>query len=283
MRAPASAERSSNDLVPAPVYVNMELGLDGNAALVTASSRGLGLASAKALASEGVNVTICGTSEEHLAAAEEAIDDLGGGDVITRRADITDPDDVEALVDVTVEAYGGLDHVVTSAGGVPSGTFLDMDEHDWYAAYDMLVMSHVWTLQNAHPHLVESDAGTVVAITSRSVVEPIDNLVLSNSVRRAVLGSMKSISREWAPDVRANVVMPGPHETGRIEDLIEQGIERGDFDDYEEGLADWADGIPMERIGDPAELGDVVTFLSSERASYVTGTAVPVDGGRMRS
>jgi len=261
----------------------MDLGLDGNAALVTASSRGLGFASAKALAREGANVTVCGTGEEHLAAAEEELEALGGGDVIARQADITDPDDVADLVDVTVEAYGGLDHVVTSAGGVPSGPFLEMDEHDWYAAYDMLVMSHVWTLKRAHPHLVESDAGSVVAITSTSVVEPIENLVLSNAVRRAVLGSVKTVAREWAPDVRANVVLPSAFETGRLEDLVEQGIERGEHDSYEAGLADWAAPIPMDRVGDPMELGDAVAFLASERASFVTGAALPIDGGRMRS
>jgi len=261
----------------------MDLGFDGSSALVTASSRGLGFGSARALAREGANVTVCGTSEAALAEAEAELEAVGGGDVIARRADITDPDDVVELVDVTVEAYGGLDHVVTSAGGVPSGAFLDMDDRDWYAAYDMLVMSHVWTLRAAYPHLVESDAGSVVAITSTSVAEPIENLVLSNAVRRAVVGSVKTVAREWAPDVRANVVLPGAHETGRIEDLLEQAIDRGEYEDYEEGLADWADPIPLGRIGDPGAFGDVVAMLASERASFVTGAALPVDGGRTRS
>lgn len=261
----------------------MDLGLDGNAALVTASSRGLGFASAKALAREGANVTICGTSEAALDEAAAELSELGGGGVVARQADVTDRDDVFDLVDVTVEAYGGLDHVVTSAGGVPSGAFADMDERDWYAAYDVLVMSHVWTLKAAHPHLVEGDAGSVVSITSTSVVEPIENLVLSNSVRRAVLGTVETVAREWAPDVRANTVLPGAHETGRIRDLVEQAIERGEYEDYEEGLADWAAPIPLGRVGDPMELGDVVAFLSSERASFVTGAALAVDGGRTRS
>ncbi|MEF8774037.1 MAG: SDR family oxidoreductase [Halobacteriales archaeon] len=261
----------------------MDLGIDGNAALVTASSRGLGFASAKALAREGANVTVCGTTEEHLDAAEAELADLGGGDVIARTADVTDPDEVRALVDVTVDAFGGLDHVVTSAGGVPSGAFLNMSDRDWYQAYDTLVMSHVWTLRAAHSHLVESDAGSVVSITSTSVREAIDGLVLSNAVRRAVVGSVKTVAREWAPAVRANAVLPGAHETGRIEDLIEQGIERGEYDSYEAGLADWAADIPLDRIGDPMELGDAVAFLSSDRASFVTGAALPVDGGTLRS
>jgi glucose 1-dehydrogenase/3-oxoacyl-[acyl-carrier protein] reductase len=261
----------------------MDLGLDGNAALVTASSSGLGLASATALAREGANVTICGRTEERLEAAGEEIEAVAAGDVMTRQADVTDPDDVTDLVETTAEAFGGLDHVVTSAGGVPSGPFLETDERDWYGAYDTLVMSAVWTCWEAHPYLVESEAGTVTCITSTSVEEAIDGLVLSNAVRRAVIGLVKTLAREWAPEVRANVVMPGAHETPRIESLIEQAMERDEFDTYEDGLDSWADPIPMDRIGDPMELGDAVAFLSSRRASFVNGASMPVDGGRMRS
>ncbi|WP_423743648.1 SDR family oxidoreductase (plasmid) [Haladaptatus sp. SPP-AMP-3] len=261
----------------------MDLGLEGNTALVTASSSGLGLASAKALAREGANVVICARSEDGLASAEEEIADLGGGDVLAVPTDITDPDEIEALVEATVEEFGGLDHLVTSAGGPPSGPFLDTTERDWYAAYDLLVMSVVWLTKRAHPHLVESDAGTVVNITSTSVREAIDGLVLSNAVRRGVIGLMQTQAREFAPDVRVNAVLPGAHETPRIQDLVEAALERGEYDSYEEGLADWASDIPMGRVGDPMELGDTVAFLSSERASFVNGVALPIDGGRLRS
>ncbi len=271
------------DMPPGPVVSRMDLGLDGNAALVTASTSGLGLASARALAREGANVAICGRTKSDLDEAKATVEADGGGDVMARQADITDPDDVEDLVETTAEAYDGIDHVVTSAGGVPSGAFLDTDDRDWYRAYDMLVMSHVWTLRAAHQHLTESDAGSVVSITSTSVSEAIDGLVLSNAVRRAVVGTIDTIAREWAPDVRANVVMPGAHETPRIEELIEQALDRGEYDSYEAGLEDWAAPIPLGRIGDPMELGDVVAFLSSERASFVTGATLPIDGGRTRS
>ncbi len=257
--------------------------MDGNAAVVTASTSGLGLASAEALVREGANVAICGRDPDRLDEARERLASLDGGDVLARQADVTNPSDVDDLVDATADAYGGVDHLVTSAGGVPSGAFLDMEDRDWYSAYDTLVMSHVWTLEAAHPYLAESDAGSVVAITSTSVREAIDGLVLSNAVRRAVLGVVKTVAREWAPDVRANAVLPGAHETPRIEELIEQALERGEYDDYDEGLADWAADIPVDRIGDPGELGDVVAFLSSPRASFVTGADVPVDGGRTRS
>ncbi|WP_440988618.1 SDR family oxidoreductase [Haloarchaeobius baliensis] len=260
----------------------MDLHLDGDAALVTASSAGLGNASALALAREGANVTICGRDPDRLADAEAEFEGLDG-DVLALEADITDPKDISALVEATVDEFGGLDHVVTSAGGPRSGPFLDMTEKDFYEAYDLLVMSAVWTVREAYPHLEASDGGSWTAITSTSVQEALDGLVLSNGVRRAVVGIAKTVAREWAPDVRANVVLPAAHETSRIEELVEQGLERGEYSTYEEGLEDWADGIPMGRIGDPDELGDVVAFLASDRASFVTGASVPVDGGRLRS
>jgi NAD(P)-dependent dehydrogenase (short-subunit alcohol dehydrogenase family) len=260
----------------------MEFELDGNAALVTASTSGLGLASAESFAAEGANVTICGRDPDRLDEARETVEAAGTGDVLPMQADITETDDIERLVSETVEAFGGLDHLVTSAGGPRSGAFLDIPEDEWYAAYDLLVMSAVRTLTEAHPHLEASDAGTWVAITSTSVREPIEGLVLSNAVRRGVTGVVETVAREFAPAVRANAVLPGSHETPRIEELVETGVERGEYDSYEEGLADWSDGIPLERVGDPRELGDAVAFLSSARASFITGTALPVDGGTLR-
>lgn len=261
----------------------MELRLDGNTALCTAASSGLGLASATALASEGADVAICGRTAANLEAAKAQLQEIGEGAVLTVEADITDPDHVAAFVEETAEELGGIDHVVTSAGGPPSGPFESMDDTDWYDAYDLLVMSAVWTLRESRPYLEDSDAGTAVAITSRSVREVIDGLVLSNSVRRAVIGLVKTLSREFAPSVRVNAVLPGAHETSRIENLIDAAVDRGEFEDYEAGYEDWAADVPLDRIGEPEELGDVVAFLSSERASYVTGTALPVDGGSIRS
>lgn len=261
----------------------MDLGLDDTTALVTASSSGLGLASAKALAREGANVTICGRTRNRLEAAGAAIEEYGFGEVLTRQADITDPDDVADLVETTVEAFGGLDHVVTSAGGVPSGPFLDTTERNWYEAYDTLVMSAVWTCWEAHPHLVASEAGSVTCITSTTVAEVTDGLVLSNAVRRGVIGLVKTLSREWSPEIRSNAVLPSAFETPRIEDLIQQSLERGEYDSYEAGRENWAEPIPMGRLGDPMELGDTVAFLASDRASFINGATVPIDGGRMRS
>jgi NAD(P)-dependent dehydrogenase (short-subunit alcohol dehydrogenase family) len=258
----------------------MELGIEGNAALVTASSSGLGKASAKALASEGAKVVVNGRDADRL---EESVEDVreaaaDGTEVVGVQADISKKDDVERLVERTVEEFGGIDHLVTSAGGPPSGPFLETTDEDWYEAFDLLVMSVVRAVREAEPHLRDG-GGTVVNITSRSVKEAIDSLVLSNSVRMSVIGLEKTLSKELAPEVRANAVLPGAHETSRIKELVEQGVERGEYDDYEEGIDEWSDGIPLGRVGKPAELGDVVAFLSSERASYLNGVAVPVDGG----
>jgi NAD(P)-dependent dehydrogenase (short-subunit alcohol dehydrogenase family) len=260
----------------------MDLELDGNAALTLASSSGLGYASAEALAREGAHVAICGRDEDRLADARADLETVGEGDVLAVQADVADAGDVERLVDETVETFGGLDHLVTSAGGPPSGPFLEMDDEDWQSAYDLLVMSVVRATRAAYPHLADG-GGSIVSITSRSVQEVIDGLVLSNSVRRAVIGLMKTQAREFAPEVRVNAVLPGAHETGRIEDLIEQSVERGEFDSYEAGRAEWSEGVPLERVGDPRELGEAVAYLCSERASYISGAAIPVDGGSLRS
>lgn len=256
----------------------MDLRIDGNAALVTASSSGLGKASATALAREGANVVINGRDENRLEDAREEIADAAAGEVVAQPGDLTDSDDLDALIDRTVEEFGGLDHLVTSAGGPPSGPFLETTEEDWYDAYELLVMSVVRLVQEAAPHLRDG-GGTVVTITSRSVKEAIDSLVLSNSVRMSVIGLEKTLSQELAPEVRANAVLPGPHETARIQELVEQAVDRGEYDTYEEGLDARSESVPVDRIGDPMELGEVVTFLSSPKSSFVNGAAVPIDGG----
>jgi len=257
----------------------MDLEIAGDSALVTASSSGLGKASATALAREGANVVINGRDEDRLEAAAEEVREAATGEVLTEAGDLTDPEDTGRLVEATVEAFGGLDHLVTSAGGPPSGPFLETTDEDWYDAYDLLVMSVVRLAREAEPHLREGDGGSIVNITSRSVKEAIDSLVLSNSVRMSVIGLEKTLSKEFAPDVRVNAVLPGTHETPRIEDLVEQAVERGEYDSYEEGLADWADDVPVGRIGDPMELGDTVAFLCSPRAGFINGQSIVIDGG----
>lgn len=261
----------------------MDLHIEGDAALVTASSSGLGKASAKALAREGADVVINARNEDRLEAAAEEIREDAAGTVLTQPGDLTVTSDIEAMVDRTVEAFGAMDHLVTSAGGPPSGPFLETTEEEWLDAYELLVMSVVRLIHESADHLQSGDGGTVVNITSHSVKEAIDALVLSNSVRMSVIGLEKTLSRELAPEVRVNAVLPASHETQRIVDLIEAAVERGEYDSYEEGRQAWADDIPLGQLGDPNRLGDMVAFLSSNRAEHVTGQAIVLDGGSGRS
>jgi 3-oxoacyl-[acyl-carrier protein] reductase len=257
----------------------MDLDIEGNAALVMASSSGLGKASATALAREGANVVINGRDEERLESAAEEVRETATGEVLTRVGDLTDREDVEGLVETTVEAFGGLDHLVISSGGPTRLRFGEATDEDWYDAYDLLVMSVVRAVRAAEPHLRADGGGTTVNITSRVVKEVSPSNVLSSSVRMAVIGLEKTLSTELAPEVRANAVLPGAHRTPRITDGAEEAVERGEFDSLEDALAERAEGIPLERIGGPMELGDTVAFLSSPRSGFINGQAVVIDGG----
>lgn len=257
----------------------MDLELNGDAALVTASSSGLGKASATALAREGANVVINGRNEERLAKAKAEIEAVAAGEVIAQQGDLTVESDLDTMVETTVDEFGGLDHLVTSAGGPPSGAFLETTDEDWYQAFDLLVMSVVRLVRAAEPALREDGGGTVVNITSRSVKEAIDSLVLSNAVRMSVIGLEKTLSRELAPEIRVNAVLPGSHETSRVENLVEAAVERGEFDSYEEGMKARGESVPIGRIGDPMELGDTVAYLCSDRAGYINGQSIVLDGG----
>ncbi|WP_152040136.1 SDR family oxidoreductase [Salinigranum salinum] len=261
----------------------MDLDLDGDTAVVMASTSGLGYGVARAFVREGANVVVNGRDETKLDAARTELESMStGGGVAAVAADLTDPAAATELVTAAVDSFGGLDHVVTNSGGIPSGPFTSLSDAEWQAAFDGVVLSVVRLLRAAIPHL-EDGGGTIVSIGSRSVKEPHESLVLSSSVRPCVAGLIKSLSRELAPDVRANVVLPGPHETAGIRSHVEDGVERGSYASYDEGLASLVDDVPLERMGDPDEFGSVVAFLCSERANYVTGESLLIEGGSSRS
>ena len=261
----------------------MDLGLAGNTALVTASSSGLGKASAKALAREGANVVINGRDEQRLADAAEEIRTVASGDVVTQPGDLTNPADVERLASRPVEEFGGLDHLVTSAGGPPPMRPLEPTDDEWYEAFDLLTMSVVRLVREAADHLRSGDGGSIVAITSIAAKRAGGGNVLSNSVRTSVIGFEKTLSKDLGPDVRANAVLPGVHETPRLRDVFEAAVEQGEYDSYEEAKAARVDSIPVGQIGDPEAFGDAVAFLCSGRASQISGAAVPIDGGESDS
>ncbi len=263
----------------------MDLGLKGEAAVVTASSSGLGKAAATALAREGADVVVNGRDRDRL---DNAVDEIraaaaDGTTVLGHPGDITDPELPAALVTAAVDEFGRLDHLVTSAGGPPPGLLLETTDDDWNDAFELLVMSVVRAVRAAADHLRADDGGSIVNITSRTVKEASDSIVLSNAVRMAVIGLQKTLSRELAPAIRTNAVLPGAHETTRIQNLMSEAVERGEHDNYELARADRVAGIPVGFMGEPLDLGNAVAYLCSEQARYINGVALMIDGGEHRS
>ena len=261
----------------------MDLGITGRTALVTASSKGLGRASAEALAAEGVKVVICARHGEELFAARDEIARKTGADIDAKTADVTDPSDIKGLVDFTVQRFGGLDILVSNAGGPPPGSFEGFSDDDWLEAWNLNGMSTVRLIREALPHMRKARWGRIIAVTSIAVKEPVDSLVLSNSVRASIHGLVKTLSRQAAGDgITCNIVMPGYTHTARVENLVRRRVEEEGVS-RDEAFGEMAVNIPVGRIGRPDEFGSVVAFLASERASFINGTAVPVDGGGIRA
>jgi 3-oxoacyl-[acyl-carrier protein] reductase len=242
----------------------MDLGLRGRTAAVAAASGGLGFASAAALAAAGVRVAICG---RHRDSVDDAVPRIGG-DAVGVVADVSHPEGATGFVDQAAQALGGIDILVANAGGPPSGTFTSTDLEAYHAALDLNLVSVVAMCQGAVPAMRTRRWGRVVAITSVSVRQPIPGLILSNTARAGATGFLKSLALEVAGDgVTVNSVQPGLHATDRLRSL------------YGGDVAQAAAGVPAGVVGDPADFGAVVAFLCSEPARFITGTALPVDGG----
>ncbi|HEX8692710.1 MAG TPA: SDR family oxidoreductase [Longimicrobium sp.] len=248
-------------------------------AIVTGASMGLGRAVARELARERARVVIAARNEARLRAAAEELRRETGGQVIPVRADVTDPDDVEALVEETVDRWGTVEIAVANAGGPPGTRFETTGAEEYEKALRLNLMSTVRLAQEVMPHMKARRWGRFVALTSVSVKQPLPGLILSNTARTGVVGFVKTLATEMAPfGVLCNVVAPGYMRTGRVEDLAR---ERAAHEDREadEILEEMAARIPLQRMGEPEELAAMVAFLASERASYVTGTTIQVDGG----
>ena len=260
----------------------MDLGIAGKAALVTASSKGLGRAVAEELAGEGVRLAICSRDASRIAEVAEAIAADSGARVIGMQADVSRPEEVKGLIADVTGQLGGLDILVTNAGGPPSGTFETITDNDWENAYRLNLASVVEMCRAVVPHMKEKGWGRIVNITSIAVKEPVDGLMLSNSLRAAVVGFAKTLSREVAShNILVNNVCPGFTMTERVIQLSEATAERRGIRP-EDVLKEWEATIPLGRIGTPREFASLVAFLASERASYITGTTIQVDGGAVR-
>ncbi len=260
----------------------MDLGLTGKVAIVTAASRGLGRAVAFALAREGADVTIAARDPARLETTAQEIRQATGRTVLAVPADVSRAEDIDRIIAQTVERFGRINILVTNSGGPPAGTFFDFADADWQRAFELLVLSAVRLIRGVVPYMRQQGGGRIVTITALAAKQPLDNLILSNSLRAAVVGLMKSLANELARDnILLNNVMPGRIYTERVQQLDAIRAQR-EGRSLEE-VARLAEAqIPLGRSGRPEEFANVVAFLCSEAASYLTGVSIPVDGGWYR-
>ena len=257
----------------------MDLGLKGKRALVTGASRGLGYAVAKTLVAEGCNVAINSRDAEKLNAAVEKIEGEYGVPVTALAGDVGNAMSIEKMVKDAVEALGGLDLLVTNAGGPPAGGFESFSEDDWAKAIDLSLMSHVRLIKAALPYLRESDSASVLTITSYSVKQPIPNLVLSNSIRAATVGLTKTLALELGDEgIRFNSILPGWTKTERVAELMGARAQAQNTS-VDEEIAKQMIQSPLGRMASPQEFANPAVFLLSPAASYITGVMLTVDGG----
>ena len=267
----------------------MDFGLTDRTAFVAGASKGLGRAAALELAQEGARVALCSRDEDRITAAADAIRDEAGvpdDQILPLVCDVTDEADVQAAIESTVDTFGGLHVLVTNAGGPPSGAATEVDLEAYREAVELNLMSTIALCDAALPHLraaaEEDKHARIVMVTSVSAKQPIPTLALSNTARAGVQGYAKSLADDLGPTgITVNTVLPGYTRTDRLEDLAED-IQAETGQSYEEVEADWAEQNALPRIGEPDEFAATVAFLASKRAAYVTGVALPVDGGRSK-
>ncbi len=261
----------------------MDLGLKGRVAIVAAASTGLGFAVAQELAREGAEIAICARTAADLQVAAARIQQVSGREVFHQAMDVTDPHAVARFVADVETRFGRVDICITNSGGPPSKLFEETRNEDWKAAVDLLLLSCVSFARETLPRMKKNKWGRLITITSYVVKQPVDGLLLSNSIRSAVTGLAKTLANEYGQyGVTVNNVCPGYTRTDRLGDLA-AAISGRTGATPAEVFAGWEKQIPAGRIGTPEEFAAVVAFLASERASYVNGTSIAVDGGIVRS
>ena len=262
----------------------MDLGLKGKVALVVAASKGMGKASAMGFGAEGARVAMCARGEADLKAAADDVRKQTGAEVIAVPADASRPEDIERVVAKARETWGGVDVLVANVGGPPPGPFDQLSDEQWKAAFEQVHLSTVRFIRLVLPDMKKRKWGRILAIQSSSVKQPVDGLILSNGIRPGIAGMFKTLANDLARDgITVNMVLPGRIRTDRFighqKDLAARAGKS-----LEEWLATRSTpDIPMGRIGTPEEFANMVVFLGSERASYVTGCVVQVDGGLIKS
>lgn len=256
----------------------MDLGLKGCVALVTGASRGIGRATADALVREGARVAVCARTPEALELTAAALR-REGGEVVSAVADVGREGDIETLIGLAMDRWGRLDVLVNNAGGPSPGGFEEVTEGDWQTAFDLAVMGVVRAVRAALPALRASGRGRVINVLSTSVKEPQDGMLLSNSLRSAVAGLAKTLSRELGSyRITVNNVCPGHVLTGRLKEIAAYRASRGGYDARAAVAA-----IPLRRLGSADEVASLITYLASTGAAYITGATISVDGGTTAS
>jgi 3-oxoacyl-[acyl-carrier protein] reductase len=257
----------------------MDLGLRGKVALVAAASKGLGRAIAEELAAEGASVVMCARGKEALDEAVESIRAAHGADVIGIAADVSRPEDVSRVAAAAIERFSRVDILVTNAGGPPSAMFESITPAMWDDAVRVTLLSAVNLCREVVPGMRERKWGRIINVTSITVRQPVEGLMLSNSLRAGVTGFAKTLSNEVAADgITVNCILPGHTRTQRAIDLTKANAARQGIP-AEEVVKKREAEIPMRRMGEPREFAALAVFLASERASYITGTSIQVDGG----
>lgn len=251
----------------------MDLGIENKKALVLASSKGLGKSVAINLASEGVHVFLNGRNEETLLQTQKEVMAVSEKKVDYIVGDVSKRSGRQQILNAVHERFGHIDILVTNSGGPPFGAFEQHDDDSWKSAYDLLLESTVGMIRGVLPAMKERRWGRILTITSQAVKQPVEGLVLSNAVRASVVGLVKTLASELGPhNITVNNIMPGFTRTERLESLAEKNP----------NFMEVTDTIPLRRIGEPHEFAAAVTFLASERASYITGVSLAVDGGWIR-
>jgi 3-oxoacyl-[acyl-carrier protein] reductase len=257
----------------------MELGLKGRGVIVAASSQGIGLATAEAFAREGAQVAMCARTDKTLQEAAARIQKDTGAEVYAEAVDVTDPDRVHRFVEQVAKRFGRVDVCVANAGGPPAKNFLSISEDEWRTAVDMNFMSVVHMTKAVIPYMQRHRWGRIITITSVTVKQPVPELIMSNAVRAAVVGLVKSLSNEFGKDgILVNNVAPGYTATDRLKELAGVKALAGGVSPQQ--IYDgWAADAPVKRLGEPNEIADAIVWLASERASYITGQTLLADGG----
>ena len=260
----------------------MDLNLKGKIALVTGASRGLGFATANVLSEEGCQVVINGRNDKRIQQAAQSIYHTTGNPVLGIEGDVSRLDDVERVVSSTLDHFGGLDILITAEGGPPPGGFEKFDDEAWLNAFNLTFMSHVRLIRAALPHLRKSAAASVLTITSYSIKQPINGLILSNSIRTSVAGLTKSLALDWGKEgIRFNSILPGWTETERVTQLMQASAEQNNTS-IDEEIAKQIAESPLGRMAKPEEFARAAAFIVSPAASYITGILLPLDGGMIK-